>query len=147
MMAEPVRAILGRKSSAIWGVAPQATVFDAIALMAEKGIGAVLVLADDELVGIVSERDYARKVVLRGKNSRETAVSEIMSSPVFTIHPELRTDECMRLVTEKRIRHLPVTEQGRLVGIVTIGDLVKSIISEQAETIVQLTSYIEGRPL
>ncbi|MEX2300997.1 MAG: CBS domain-containing protein [Bryobacterales bacterium] len=146
-MAEPVRAILGRKASAIWGVTPEATVFEAIALMAEKGIGAVLVLAGDELVGIVSERDYARKVVLRGKNSRETAVSEIMSSPVFTIHPELRTDECMRLVTEKRIRHLPVTEQGRLVGIVTIGDLVKSIISEQAETIVQLTSYIEGRPL
>jgi CBS domain-containing protein len=146
-MPEPVRSILARKSSAIWGVTPQATVFDAIALMAEKGIGAVLVLTDDELVGIISERDYARKVVLRGKNSRETAVSEIMSSPVFTIHPELRTDECMRLVTEKRIRHLPVTEQGRLVGIVTIGDLVKSIISEQAETIVQLTSYIEGRPL
>jgi CBS domain-containing protein len=146
-MPEPVRIILGRKSSAIWGVTPQATVFEAIALMAEKSIGAVLVLADDELVGIVSERDYARKVVLRGRNSRDTAVSEIMSSPVFTIHPELRTDECMRLVTEKRIRHLPVTEQGRLVGIVTIGDLVKSIISEQAETIVQLTSYIEGRPL
>jgi CBS domain-containing protein len=146
-MPEPVRGILGRKSNVIWGVRPEATVFDAIALMADKSIGAVLVLSGEELIGIVSERDYARKVVLRGKNSRQTAVSEIMSSPVFTIHPDLRTDECMRLVTEKRVRHLPVTEGGRLVGIVTIGDLVKSIISEQADTIEQLTSYIEGRPL
>jgi CBS domain-containing protein len=146
-MPEPVRGILGRKSSSIWGVPPEATVYEAIALMAEKSIGAVLVLSGEELIGIVSERDYARKVVLRGKNSRQTAVSEIMSSPVLTIHPDLRTDECMRLVTEKRVRHLPVTEHGRLVGIVTIGDLVKSIISEQADTIEQLTSYIEGRPL
>jgi CBS domain-containing protein len=146
-MPEPVRRILNRKSSAIWSVPPEATVFEAIALMAEKSIGAVLVLAEAELVGIISERDYARKVVLRGKNSKETAVCEIMSSPVFTIDPDLRTDECMRLVTERRIRHLPVTEHGALVGIVTIGDLVKSIISEQADTIEQLTSYIEGRPL
>jgi CBS domain-containing protein len=86
-------------------------------------------------------------VVLRGRNSKETAVAEIMSSPVFTISAQLRTDECMRLVTERRIRHLPVTERDRVVGIVTIGDLVKSIISEQAETIEQLTSYIQGRPL
>jgi CBS domain-containing protein len=115
--------------------------------MAQKGIGAVLVLSDDRLVGIVSERDYARKVVLRGRNSKETSVREIMSSPVFTIPPDLRTDECMRLVTERRIRHLPVTDEDRVVGIVTIGDLVKSIISEQAETIEQLTYYIQGRPL
>lgn len=146
-MPEPVRGILNRKSSAIWSVAPTATVYEAIALMAEKSIGAVLVLSEGELVGIVSERDYARKVVLRGRNSKRTAVREIMSSPVFTIHPDLRTDECMRLVTEQRIRHLPVTEHGALIGIVTIGDLVKSIISEQADTIEQLTSYIEGRPL
>jgi CBS domain-containing protein len=146
-MAEYVRGILNRKSSALWWVAPEATVYEAIALMAEKGIGAVLVLSQGSLVGIVSERDYARKVVLRGRNSKETSVREIMSSPVFTIVPELRTDECMRLVTERRIRHLPVTEHGRVVGIVTIGDLVKSIISEQADTIEQLTSYIVGRPL
>lgn len=146
-MPEFVRGILGRKSSEIWSVFPEATVFEAIALMAEKSIGAVLVMSGEELVGIVSERDYARKVVLRGRNSKETAVREIMSSPVFTIPPDLRTDECMRLVTEKRVRHLPVEEDGRVVGIVTIGDLVKSIISEQAETIEQLTSYIEGRPL
>jgi CBS domain-containing protein len=146
-MSEPVYQILHRKSSDIWWVPPEATVYQAIDLMAQKGIGAVLVLSGGRLVGIVSERDYARKVVLRGKNSRETSVQEIMSSPVFTISPNLRTDECMRLVTERRVRHLPVTEEERVIGIVTIGDLVKSIISEQAETIEQLTSYIEGRPL
>jgi CBS domain-containing protein len=146
-MPEPVFQILNRKSTAIWSVSPDATVYQAIDLMAQKGIGAVLVLAEGRLVGIVSERDYARKVVLRGRNSKETAVQEIMSSPVFTISAELRTDECMRLVTERRIRHLPVTERDQVIGIVTIGDLVKSIISEQAETIEQLTSYIQGRPL
>lgn len=146
-MPEPVFQILNRKSTAIWSVPPDATVYQAIDLMAQKGIGAVLVLTEGRLVGIVSERDYARKVVLRGRNSKETAVREIMSSPVFTISAELRTDECMRLVTERRIRHLPVTERDQVIGIVTIGDLVKSIISEQAETIEQLTSYIQGRPL
>jgi CBS domain-containing protein len=146
-MPEPVYQILNRKSAEIWWVPPEATVYEAIALMAQKSIGAVLVLSEERLVGIVSERDYARKVVLRGRNSKQTSVSEIMSSPVFTIAPDLRTDECMRLVTERRIRHLPVAEEGRVVGIVTIGDLVKSIISEQAETIEQLTSYIVGRPL
>jgi CBS domain-containing protein len=146
-MPELVYQILGRKSSDLWWVPPQATVYEAIDLMAQKGIGAVLVFAEGHLVGIVSERDYARKVVLRGRNSKETSVEEIMSSPVFTIPPDLRTDECMRLVTERRIRHLPVSEEGRVVGIVTIGDLVKSIISEQAEQIEELTSYIQGRPL
>jgi len=146
-MPEPVHRILNRKSSDIWWVPPEATVYEAIDLMAQKGIGAVLVFAEERLVGIVSERDYARKVVLRGRNSKETSVREIMSTPVFTIPPHLRTDECMRLVTERRVRHLPVTEEGRVVGIVTIGDLVKSIISEQAETIEELTSYIQGRPL
>jgi CBS domain-containing protein len=146
-MPELVYEILNRKSTDIWWVPPEATVYEAIELMAQKGIGAVLVFSESRLVGIVSERDYARKVVLRGRNSKETSVREIMSSPVFTISPELRTDECMRLVTERRIRHLPVAEEGRVVGIVTIGDLVKSIISEQAETIEELTSYIQGRPL
>jgi CBS domain-containing protein len=146
-MPEPVFQILNRKSTDLWSVPPDATVYQAIDLMAQKGIGAVLVLTEGRLVGIVSERDYARKVVLRGRNSKETAVQEIMSSPVFTISADLRTDECMRLVTERRIRHLPVTERDRVIGIVTIGDLVKSIISEQAETIEQLTSYIQGRPL
>jgi CBS domain-containing protein len=146
-MPESVYQILNRKSTDLWWVSPEATVYEAIALMAQKGIGAVLVLAGDRLVGIVSERDYARKVVLRGRSSKETSVQEIMSSPVFTIPPDLRTDECMRLVTERRVRHLPVTEEGQVVGIVTIGDLVKSIISEQAETIEQLTYYIQGRPL
>jgi CBS domain-containing protein len=146
-MPELVYQILSRKSSDLWWVPPQATVYEAIDLMAQKGIGAVLVLSQGRLVGIVSERDYARKVVLRGRNSKETSVEEIMSSPVFTIAPDLRTDECMRLVTERRIRHLPVAEEGQVVGIVTIGDLVKSIISEQAERIEELTSYIQGRPL
>jgi CBS domain-containing protein len=139
--------ILESKGHTVWSVSPTDTVLHALSVLAEHEIGAVLVLDGEKLAGVLTERDYARKVVLRGKNSRQTAVSEIMSSPVFTIHPDLRTDECMRLVTAKRVRHLPVTEHGRLVGIVTIGDLVKSIISEQADTIEQLTSYIEGRPL
>lgn len=146
-MTETVRGILNRKKSDLWSVAPDATVYEAIAIMAERSIGALLVLSGGKLVGIVSERDYARKVILLGRHSKETRVEEIMSSPVFTIHPDLRTGECMRLVTERRVRHLPVMEEGRLVGIVTIGDLVKSIISEQADTIEQLTSYITGRPL
>ena len=146
-MPEPVYQLLSRKSSDIWSVPPEATVYQAIDLMAQRSIGAVLVLSEGQLIGIVSERDYARKVVLRGRNSKETNVREIMSSPVFTIPANMRTDECMRLVTERRVRHLPVVEQDRVIGIVTIGDLVKSIISEQAQTIEQLTSYIEGRPL
>jgi CBS domain-containing protein len=146
-MTETVRWILDRKGRDVWSVSPESTVFEAIAMMAEKRVGALPVLAQGELIGIISERDYARKVILKGRLSKQTLVREIMSSPVFTITSELRTDECMKIVTERRVRHLPVVEEGRVIGIVSIGDLVKSIISEQAATIEQLTSYIEGRPL
>jgi CBS domain-containing protein len=142
-----VRAILDRKGHDVWYLAPEATVYEAIALMAEKGIGALPVISAGRLVGIISERDYARKVILKGRLSRETRVYEIMTSPVITVTPDLKSDECMRIVTERRIRHLPVVDGDRLVGVISIGDLVKSIMSHQAEMIAQLTSYIEGRPL
>jgi CBS domain-containing protein len=113
--------------------------------MAEKSVGTIVILSGEQLVGIISERDYARKVVLKGKLSKETLVSEIMSSPVTTVDPDRTADECMRLMTEKRIRHLPVMDQGKLVGVVSIGDLVKAIVSVQAETIQYLSDYIGGK--
>jgi len=144
-MVETVRMILKKKGGAVWTLPPDATVYDAISMMAEKSAGAMLVVSEGKLVGIVSERDYARKVILKGKMSRETKVSEIMSSPVTTVDLERTADECMRLVTEKRIRHLPVVDQGQLVGVISIGDLVKAIVSVQAETIQYLSDYIEGK--
>lgn len=146
-MPETVRWILHRKGYDVWYLSPEATVYEAIALMAEKGIGALPVTSEGKLVGIISERDYARKVILKGRLSRETRVSAIMTSPVITITPDLKVDECMQIVTERRIRHLPVTDGDQLVGMISIGDLVKSIMNEQADMIEQLTSYIEGRPL
>ncbi len=144
-MVETVRMILKNKSNAVWSLPPEATVYDAIKMMAEKSAGAMLVVSEGKLVGIVSERDYARKVILKGKMSRDTKVSEIMSSPVTTVDLERTADECMRLMTEKHIRHLPVIDQGKLVGVVSIGDLVKAIVSVQAQTIQYLSDYIEGR--
>lgn len=144
-MVETVRMILRNKGHAVWSLPPEATVYDAIKMMAEKSAGAMLVVSDGRLVGIVSERDYARKVILKGKLSRETRVSEIMSSPVTTVGPESTADECMRLMTEKRIRHLPVVGEGGLIGVVSIGDLVKAIVSLQAQTIQHLSDYIEGK--
>ena len=146
-MPETVRQILDRKGHDVWSLAPDATVYEAIVLMAEKGIGALPVISAGELVGIISERDYARKVILMGRHSRETRIREIMTNPVITVTPDLKADECMQIVTERRIRHLPVTDRGQLIGVVSIGDLVESIMNHQAETIEQLTSYIEGRPL
>jgi len=144
-MTETVRNLLKAKGSEVWWLPPEATVYEAIALMAEKRIGAVLICEGGRPVGIVSERDYARKVILMGRSSKETQVREIMSSPLITVTPDQTVDECMRIVTERRVRHLPVLEGERLVGIVSIGDLVKAIISAQAQTIKQLSDYISGK--
>jgi CBS domain-containing protein len=143
-MTETIASILNSKGGAVWSVAPDATVYDAIALMAEHRVGALLVLSGDRLVGIVSERDYARKVILQGRSSRETPVHEIMTSGVVTVTPDNTVDECMLIMTQERIRHLPVMIHDTVVGIVSIGDLVRSIISIQAHTINQLHTYISG---
>jgi CBS domain-containing protein len=137
-----VRDILQTKGDVVWSIAPDASVYDAIKLMADKGIGALLVMQDEKLIGIISERDYARKVILQGRSSRTTKVSEIMTSRVVYAQPDQNIEECMALMTDKRIRHLPVMEQGRLIGVISIGDLVKSIIVEQKFIIEQLEKYI-----
>ena len=142
---ETVRSMLRHKGSDIYWLSPESTVYEAVAMMAEKGVGALLVLSGGRLAGIVSERDYARKVILRGKHSHEMQVKEIMTSPVFTVSPEHSVDDCMRVITSHRIRHLPVMDGDALMGIISIGDVVRSIISAQAHTIDQLSSYIEGR--
>jgi CBS domain-containing protein len=139
-----VRDILAAKGHQVWCVEPGATVFDALRLMAEKEIGALLVMEGDKVVGILSERDYARKVVLLGRTSPTTAVKEIMTSPVVYTHSDQSIEECMALVTEKRVRHLPVMKEGKLVGLISIGDLVKSIIADQKFIIEQLVRYISG---
>jgi CBS domain-containing protein len=137
-----VRDLLGNKGEAIYSVAPTATVYEALGLMAERGIGAVVVLDGDRLVGILSERDYARQVVLKGKTSKDTPVRDIMTANVFVVSPDRTTEECMAIMTERRCRHLPVMVDGRLRGILSIGDVVKSVISEKQFEIEQLTSYI-----
>jgi CBS domain-containing protein len=142
---ETVSSILRHKGTDLFWLTPEATVFEAVAMMADKGVGALLVISNSRLAGIVSERDYARKVVLKGKHSHEIQVREIMTSPVITITPDHTVDDCMRVITEHRIRHLPVVSGEELVGMVSIGDVVKSIISAQAHTIDQLSGYIEGR--
>jgi CBS domain-containing protein len=144
-MNETVGSILGRKGRKIWSVAPDATVYDAIAVMAAKSVGAVLVISEGNLLGIVSERDYARGVILQGRSSKETQLREIMTSNLVTVTPENTADECMRIMTEHRIRHLPVLDRGQLVGIVSIGDMVKAIIADQAHTIAQLHTYIAAK--
>lgn len=141
---QQVKHLLAAKGNAVYAVAPDAAVYDALQQMADKNVGALAVIRGDELVGIISERDYARKVVLKDRSSRETPVSEIMTPGVVTIGPDASVDDCMRLCTDNRLRHLPVLEGGRVVGMVSIGDLVKATISEQRETINQLESYIVG---
>ncbi len=143
-MAERIRSILSNKGRAIWTVAPESTVYDALTMLANKDVGALPVVSEGKLVGIFSERDYARKVVLMGRSSREMIVAEIMTAHVITVTPDHTIEDCMRLVTEHRVRHLPVLESGRLAGIISIGDLVNSIISAQAATIEHLSNYISG---
>ena len=139
-----VRDILKVKGNQVWSIAPDASVYDAMKLMADKGIGALLVMEGDALVGIISERDYARKVILLGRSSRTTQVREIMTSRVAYTEPEQNIEECMALMTEMRIRHLPVMDSGKLVGVISIGDLVKAIITEQKFIIEQLERYISS---
>ena len=146
MVPVPVGSILRYKGSGVWSVVPDASVFQAISIMAEKSIGALPVIADGKLVGIVSERDYARKVILHSRSSKDTLVAEIMTTPVVSVGPKQTVEECMRLMTQERIRHLPVLEQGKVVGIVSIGDLVRTVITTQGEIIQRLQEYISGRP-
>lgn len=137
-----VKEILQTKKSGLSSIAPDATVFDALNLMAEKNIGALPVMDGDKLLGILSERDYARKVILEGRSSKDTPVREIMSEKVLFIKPESSIEECMALMSEKYLRHLPVIENDRVIGIISIGDVVKAIISEQHYTINNLQQYI-----
>ena len=139
-----VSQLLDGKGRAIYSIGPEDPVLEAIRLMADRHVGALVVMKGEELVGIVSERDYARKVILMGRASDETPVWEIMSSPVVTVAPNQTLDDCMRLVTAKRIRHLPVVDGGKLVGMISIGDLVKAVIEDQQHTIEQLESYIHS---
>jgi CBS domain-containing protein len=142
---ETVRSMLLHKGSDIFWLSPEATVYDAVAMMADKGVGALLVLSGGKLTGIVSERDYTRKVILKGKHSHEMQVKEIMTSPVYTVSPDHSVDDCMRIITSHRVRHLPVMEGDALRGVISIGDVVRTIISAQAHAIDQLSGYIEGR--
>ena len=139
-----VRQLLRGKGHDVWHTTPDASVYDALKLMADKEIGALLVLEGEDVVGIISERDYARKVTLKEKSSMDTPVKEIMTSEVISLRPDQTIQECMSLMTDKRIRHLPVLEDERLVGIISIGDVVKAIISQQEFMIEQLERYIEG---
>src|SRR5688572_4679441 len=139
-----VNYLLAFKNKQVWTIGPEEPVLAAIQLMADKHIGALPVLRDTELVGIISERDYARKVILLGRSSSDTPVWQIMSSPVKTVTPDDDVHRCMELMTDLRIRHLPVLEKNRLVGMISIGDLVKAVIEEQQQTITQLERYIAG---
>jgi len=139
-----VRHLLDRKGRALFSIEPEDPVLEAIRMMADRHVGALLVMRGTELAGIVSERDYARKVVLLGRSSAETPVWQIMTAPVITVSLETSVQDCMRIVTERRIRHLPVVEHGRVLGMISIGDLVKAVIEEQQQTIEQLESYIHS---
>ncbi|HYL78211.1 MAG TPA: CBS domain-containing protein [Bryobacteraceae bacterium] len=141
---DTIDSVLKLKGRQLWSVAPTATVYEAIKTMSDKGVGALLVLTDGRLEGIISERDYARKVILLDRSSKQTTVREIMTSPVLTVTPRDTVEEAMRLMTEHRTRHLPVVERDRVVGMISIGDLVNWIITAHEETIGQLQSYIAG---
>lgn len=139
-----IDAILSRKGGEIHKILPDATVLEAVELMAAKNVGALLVVQGDQLVGLISERDYTRKVVLHGKRSRETPVREIMSTDLRVIRPNESVETCLRMMTENRIRHLPVVSEDRLLGVISIGDLVKWVMASQSATIAQLENYISG---
>ncbi len=144
MLPDTVSSVLRRKARQVLSIAPDASVYEAIALMAENSVGALLVVSDGTLAGILSERDYARKVVLQSRSSKDTRVVDIMTCPVVTVSPANTVEECMRLMTDNRIRHLPVVEGSAIVGIVSIGDLVRSVITVQGEIIQHLQEYING---
>jgi CBS domain-containing protein len=139
-----VKQLLGRKGHEVWSVDAEQPVLEAIQTMADKHVGALPVTRDGELVGVISERDYARKVILLGRSSAETPVWQIMSSPVVTVSPDDDVRQCMQLMTERRIRHLPVLQAGRMVGVISIGDLVRAVIEEQDQTIEHLERFIAG---
>lgn len=140
-----VADLLESKGRDVWSTPPTATVYEALEVMADKNIGALVVLHDDELVGIVSERDYARRVALLGRRSRDTPVGDVMTDAVATVSESTSAQECMELMTRERVRHLPVVQEGRLVGVISIGDVVFSMISEQEDMIQQLEGYIQGK--
>ena len=139
-----VRTVLKTKGSDVWSIMPATKVYDALKVMAEKNIGAVLVMEENILKGIFSERDYARKIVLKGESSQQTSVKDVMTTAVVYVRPEHSIEECMALMTDKHVRHLPVIEQEKVVGLISIGDVVKAIISEHEYTIKQLENYITG---
>jgi CBS domain-containing protein len=144
-LVDTIRLVLKQKGQDVWRISPDECVYDAIEMMANKYVGALMVVFEGQLVGVVSERDYARKVILQGKSSRQTQVKEIMTSPAIFVTPEQTVEDGMRIMTEKHIRHLPVVEDGILLGVVSIGDLVKWMISAQQHTISQLHSYITSQ--
>ena len=141
---ESASDILARKGSKVWSIGPQASVFEAVRLMDEVGVGALLVLHGGRLIGVISERDYARKVVLKGRSSMDTSVAEIMNTPAISVNPQEGVVDCLRLMTERRIRHLPVIENGSIAGVLSIGDLVNAVLSAQAAEMQHLKSYVAG---
>jgi CBS domain-containing protein len=143
-LSTTVGTMMQQKSAVVWSTGPSASVYEALELMADKQVGALVVMEQGEMVGILSERDYARKVILQGRSSKETPVAEIMSSPVVWVSPRNTVGECMRVITDNRIRHLPVMDAGCVVGVVSIGDLVNWVIQEQETTIKHLEAYISG---
>ena len=140
-----VKEILDQKGHQAWTIAPEAKVLDALKLMAEKGVGALVVVENDEIAGIMSERDYARKVILKGLQSQDTPVRDIMTTEVYGVRLDTAAEECMALMTDKRIRHLPVRTEGKLAGVVSIGDVVKAVMTEQKVKIENLENYIMGK--
>lgn len=144
-LTDTVSKILERKGDQIWFVTPSSSVYQAVEVLSNRNIGALLVMEEDRLVGIFSERDYARKVVLKGKSSRETQIREVMISPVITVTPEHQVESCLNIMSEYRIRHLPVMDQEKVVGVLSIGDLVNWIISAQKQAIDHLEEYIVGK--
>lgn len=138
-----IKHILEAKGNDAWTITPDEPVYDALQLMADKNVGALVVAKDGQVIGVISERDYARKVILKGKSSRETLVREIMTSPAICVTPDKTVEQCLALMTDKHIRHLPVVDDGKLVGVVSVGDLVKSVIDSQKELIRQLENFIQ----
>lgn len=141
-----INDILAQKGGTVWSISPAATVFEAIQMMADKNVGALLVIQGEQLLGIMSERDYTRKVILKGRASKETPVRDIITGHVITVTPDHTVPECLKLMTEHRIRHLPVVQANKILGVISIGDLVNSIISHQTSAIEQLQTYITGFP-